>query len=457
MIFYIYPAEGSQKQQVTSYMLLFFRDFYLLFGCVSLLLLSVTGAVQAETETGWIEEIRFVGNDRTKPQIMLQEIVIKVGDPADPDNIEKSRQAIMDLGLFKSVNARLEPGEVGQILEFAVNEKYYVIPLPRLDRSADGEISYGARLTVDNLAGLNQRLRLTYEAMEGSSSTDRTVHSVDMSYSYPRVVGTQYGLGVALVRTAYPVTTLDDQGNLVAEHDRMFNSAAMGLSRWLSREGPSQGWNAGGSLFWRYLLYDQQLGAPLLFESEKAVGVSLGIGYTRVHDHLFSREGMEYGYIHELGLVELGSDTPYARNSVYYRHYFPLGLPQEHKNFNMQIRFGGTGGTVPIADDPFVLGGSRDLRGFDKGSIGGRSFFVINMELLAPLWGHNAARGVVFADYGNAYPDNRVLDFGDLESAVGFGLRYKVKSFVDLQLRVDVTYAFGLDRTKAYIGTKNTF
>ncbi len=437
-------------------MLLFFRYFYLLFGCF-LLLPGEAAADQVETETGWIEEIRFVGNDWTKPKIMLQEMVIRVGDPVDTDKIERSRQAIMDLGLFKSVDVRLEPGEIGQILEIAVNEKYYVIPLPRLDRSADGEISYGARLTIDNLAGLNQRLRLTYEATEGSTTTDRTVHSVDMSYSYPRVVGTHFGLGLALSHTTYPVTTVDDQGDLEAEHNRTFNSASVGLSRWLSREGPSQGWNAGGSLFWRYLQYNQQVGEPLPLESEKAVGLSLSIGYTKVHDYLFSREGMEYGYIHELGLEAMGSDTPYARNLIYYRHYFPLGLPHEHKNFNMQIRFGGTGGTVPIVDDPFVLGGSRDLRGYNKGSIGGRSFFAINLELLAPLWGHNAARGVVFADYGNAYPDNRVLDFGNLESAAGFGVRYRVRSFVDLQFRIDVTYAFGLDRTKVYVGTKNTF
>ncbi len=425
-------------------------------GCLLMVWIGVVGEVRAESD--WIEEIRFVGNERTQPRIMLQEIIIQVGDPVDPDKIERSRQAIMDLGLFKSVNVRLYPGpQFGQVLEFSVSEKYYVIPLPRFDRSADGEVSYGARLTVDNVAGLNQRVKLTYEATSGCCNTDRTVHSVDMSYSYPRVVGTHYGLGVSLLRSVYPVVTQDALGNTAAEHDRNFSAAGIGLSRWLSREGPSQGWNAGMSVFWRYLFFNQALGAPVVIESEKTAGLSLGIGYTRVHDYLFSREGLEYGYISEHGLVRMGSDTPYSRNFVYYRHYFPLGLPHEHKNFNMQLRFGGTGGEVPIADQSYELGGSRDLRGYDKGGIGGRSFFVLNMELLAPLWGHNAARGVVFADYGNAYADNRLLDFGDLESSFGFGLRYKIKSFVDFQLRVDVSFAFGLDRKKVYFGSKNTF
>lgn len=439
-----------------KFIMLFCRCFYLLPGCLWVFWIGLIGNAQAET--GWIEEIRFAGNERTQPRIMLQEMVIRVGDPVDPDKIEQSRQAIMDLGLFKSVDAKLHPGPMlGQILEFTVSEKYYIIPLPRFDRSADGEVSYGARLTVDNLAGLNQRLKMTYEATSGCCATERTVHSVDMSYSYPRVVGTDYGLGVTVLRTVYPVVTEDTLGNTAAEHDRYFNAASVGLSRWLSREGPSQGWSAGTTVFWRYLFFSQEFGAPLVKEPEKTAGLSLGIGYTRVHDYLFSRQGLEYGYISEHGLVRMGSDTPYSRNYVYYRHYFPLGLPHEHKNFNMQLRFGGTGGEVPIADHSYALGGSRDLRGYDKDGLGGRSFFVLNLEMLAPLWGHNAARGVVFADYGNAYDDNRVLDFGDLESSFGFGLRYKVKSFVDFQLRVDVSFAFGLDRKKVYFGSKNTF
>lgn len=433
---------------------------YRLSGCLLLALLLASAEVlarQGDTDGGWVEEIRFVGNEKTKPRIMRQEIVINEGDPADPEKIERSRQAIMDLGLFKSVDARLLPGENGQILEFAVSEKIYVIPLPQLDRSEDGEVSYGGRLTVDNLAGLNQRLRLTYEVLSGGFASDRTVHSADVSYRYPRVAGTHYGLGMSFERSVSPETTKDGLGDTVAEHDRISNEVSIGLSRWLSHEGPSQGWNVGFSTFWRYLLFDQQFGAPLDRAPEKAVGFSFDIGYTRVHDYLFSRKGLEYGLVSEHGLVAMGSDTPYSRNYVYYRHYFPLGPPQRHRNLNLQLRFGGTGGEVPIADFPYVLGGSRDLRGYDKDTIGGRSFFVVNFELLAPLWGHNAARGVVFADVGNAYDDNRLLDFGDLESSLGFGLRYKLKSFVDFQLRVDLSYAFGLERRKVYVGSKNTF
>lgn len=441
---------------------LFYIYIFRVFGGSLLTLALLAGEVRAQSpdpaQGAWIEAIRFVGNDKTKPRILRQEMVIQEGDPADPLAIERSRQAIMDLGLFKSVDARLEPGQQpqGKILEFAVSEKYYVIPLPQLDRDADGEISYGGRLTVYNLGGLNQRLRMTYEAKSGGV-VERTVNSVEMSYTYPRVAGTHYGLGVGLGRSITPISTRDGNGETVTEHDQIHNSASIGVSRWLSREGPSQGWTAGLSTFWRYRLFEQKFGPADPLRAEKAVGITADIGYTRVHDYLYSREGLQYGFITEHGLTAMGSDTPYSRNQLYYRHYFPIGEIQQHRNLNLQLRLGSTGGSIPIVDFPYVLGGSSDLRGYSKDTIGGRSFFLMNVEFLAPLWGHNAARGVVFADLGNAYDDNRLLDFGDLESSAGFGLRYRVKSFVDFQIRLDVSYAFGLDRRKVYVGSRNTF
>ena len=433
-------------------MLLLFKRFLLFSGTLLWLVMAV-----ARAETGWIEAIRFVGNDKTKPSILLQELTVQVGDPADPANIERSRQAIMDLGLFDAVAAHLLVGQQGQILEFTLSEKYYLIPLPRLDRTADGEVSYGGRLTVDNMGGLNQRFRVTYKALRGCCSTDRTVHSISSSYNYPRVAGTHYGLGVSLAHTVSPVATVDSDGNQLAEHDRQDNKVAIGLSRWLSKEGPSSGWSAGGTLFWRQRQFEQQFGVPIGYGAEKAVGLTLGLGYSGVHDYLFSRAGLQYGVVSEHGLTVMGADTGYSRNYVYYRHYFLRGHVSEHKNLNLQLRFGGTSGTVPIDDYSYGLGGSRDLRGYDKNGIGGRSFFVVNLEYLAPMWGHNAARWVVFADVGNAYVDNRMLDPGDLESSAGFGFRYKIKSFVNFQLRIDASYAVGLKRHKVYFGSKNTF
>jgi len=55
-----------------------------------------------ETTSPIIVDIVFQGNKVTRPRTMIQEMVLSKGDPADPEKVELSRQAIMDLNLFKS-------------------------------------------------------------------------------------------------------------------------------------------------------------------------------------------------------------------------------------------------------------------------------------------------------------------------------------------------------------------
>ena len=407
-------------------------------------------------EKGIIADIRFSGNKHTRPHIMLQEMLVKAGDVIDPERIERSRQAVMDLGLFKSVEVILTPQGRDVVLDIEVSEKYYMIPVPKLDRSADGEVSYGAQLTMDNLWGLNQKLKVVYKAERGCCQNSGTVSTYSLIYEYPRVMGSDYGLGVSVSHEATPDSDIDLLGNKISEYQRVLDSAGVTVSHWLGREGPSSGWSIGATTFWRHLIFSQQSGLPLTTGPEKAVGVTLSLGYTKVHDLLYSREGVEFGISSEQGLEWMGSDVPYSRNQLYYRQYVPVGNTP-HTNLDLQMRLGVTGGDVPIDENSYGLGGSRELRGYEKGSIEGRSYFVANLEYLHPLFGLPAARGVFFMDVGNAYLDNRLVDLADIKTSAGIGLRYKFKSFVNLQLRMDLAYAFGLSDRKFYIGVKNTF
>ena len=404
-----------------------------------------------------IEEIRFVGNKRTKPEILLQELPVGVGDTINSELVERSRQAIMDLGLFKSVKIDLLLTETGRIVEITVDEKYYFFPLPRLNRDADGEVSYGVTLRMDNLGGLNQKVKFTYRQARACCGSSDKIDTYSLFYNYPRVAGTHYGLVFSLAHSINPVEDENILGNVIAEYEENFDSAGVGVSRWLSREGPSSGWSLGASVFWRRLTFSQQSGAPITHAVEKAVGLAGVLRYIDIHDYLFSRSGLEYGFITEQGVDEMGSDAPFSRNQFFYRHYFPAGEIESHKNLNLQLRFGVAGGDVPIDDAPYSLGGSRDLRAYEKNSFSGQSFFLANVEYLTPIGGHNALRGVAFVDFGNTYADNRIIDFGDVEKSAGLGLRYRVKSFVNLQLRIDMGYAFGLSQREVYVGTKNSF
>ena len=427
---------------------------------LGLLVLCLPLAVQAEERIEYppvpaapvISEIRFAGNKTTRPEIFHQEMLVKVGDPALPDLIERSRQAIMDLGLFKSVTADLLSEGERTVLLITVKEKYYIFPIPKLNRDADNNITLGAQLRMDNLAGLNQRLKLTYET-EKSDTSDSDSKTSRLEYSYPRINGSPYAVDVNVSRTSTP--TEDSSSGTLVSYESESSYAGVNVSRWVVQESPGIGWRSGSGLVWQKQLYNVYSGAPQDLREGRGVGITALIEYTNVHDYLYSRSGHVYGYSGVFGAPFLGSDNDYTLHLLYFRGFFPM-FDRPHETLDVQFRLG-------LSSDPlfggtsYGLGSSSTLRGYPAGIITGNAYVLANLEYFTPFGSYYPLRGGVFVDVGNAYPGNSEINLSDLKSTVGIGLRLKLKSFVKIDLRVDYAYAVDTGETKVYAGTKETF
>lgn len=413
---------------------------------------SPSSTVQEAARTRIISEIRFSGNKTTRPEIFLQEMQVKVGDPTDVVLIEQSRQAIMDLGLFKSVRADLSQEGDRTILLISVKEKYYVLPIPKLNRDADNKFTLGAQLRMDNLAGLNQRLRLTYEA-EKVDSADTNSKTSRLEYSYPRLRGSPYGLDINASRTRVP-TQSTDNGTPV-NYTTEVSSAGVSINRWLRQDFPGIGWRAGTGLIWQQQIQRVSAGMPQNLQEGRGVAFTALVEYTHVHDYLYSRGGTVYGYTGVFGAPWLGSDSDYTQHQLYFRGYYPV-FTWPHSTFDVQFKLGLANDTLYGAQ-AYGLGGSNTLRGYKSGSITGNAFVLANMEYLTPFYNYYPIRGGVFIDVGNAYANNDDLDFSGLKTSVGIGLRLKLKSFVKIDLRIDYAYAVDTGDTKVYAGTKEAF
>jgi outer membrane protein assembly factor BamA len=426
------------------------RGFFVRNFTCSLFFFSTFALAQVTQEK--IVDIRFVGNAVTKPQTMLEEMVVHIGDPADPGRIEISRQAIMNLGIFIEVRSELLPADGGKILQIEVKEKYYFLPIPRLNRNADGDISYGGQIRWDNIAGLNQQMKLTYETQRsaGADPNANAVKDLTLSYSYPRIMGTPYNINFSGRDTRNDINVITD-GMQTAQYNHEGTNVSFTLSRFFKREGPSRGWRAGGGVVQREEKYRYVSGTPDVYTDSHTVALTGLIDYTDIRDYLYSRDGVSYGYNIERGLFPLGSDYEYLRQEFYFRKYSPV-TEQAHNNLDFQLRLGFSDG---VPGDTFTLGGSDTLRGYPRDSILGRSFVLANVEYLVPLFDRKELRGVIFMDVGNAYPDN-YIHLSHLKSSIGLGVRFTLKSFVKIHLRVDLAYALTGDR-KVYAGSKDAF
>lgn len=398
-----------------------------------------------------IVAIRFVGNKVTRPSVMLQEMTIHVGDPVNRRKIDASRQAIMNLGLFKSVKTKLLPATGGKILQISVKEKYYVLPLPRLSRNADGDISYGGAVTLDNFMGLNQHVQMVYQRTIPKDLNTTTIHSWSLNYQYPRIVGTNYGVSVSGGRQRNDVTA-GPAG--VGQGIYRFDGRSLNVmvTKFLFG-GPSAGWTGGLGVAWADNFYQYVSGQPGLYQTARTVALTAALGYTDVQNLIYDRKGFAYGYNLQVGARPFGSDYGFVEHLLYVRSYFPIGdIP--YQNLNMQLQVGlSSGYPAPV----FYLGGSDTLRGFPRNSLYGRAFVLANIQYLRPIDGHPAWRGVLFADIGNAYPNDAHIDLTHLETDVGTGLRWRIRSFVNVELRLDLGYGINDHNAKIYAGTRDIF
>jgi hypothetical protein len=238
-------------------------------------------------------------------------------------------------------------------------------------------------------------------------------------------------------------------------YNNTFDYFNLSLGRWLIQHGPSRGWHGGAGLIWQKQAIDIYEGMPSAIDG-RGVGVGGFFEYTNVRNLLYSRVGREFGWSGEFGVPLLGSDNDYTRHLLYYRAYYPV-TQRLHTTINTQVQIG-------LASDPlfggqaYALGGSKTLRGYPSGGLTGNSFALVNMEWLTPVKrDYYPFLGGFFVDVGNTYPSNSDLDFSDPKVGAGLALRFKLKSFVKIELRFDYAYNFDTGEWKAYAGTREAF
>ncbi len=412
---------------------------------LTLLLPSIASAVV-------VDEIRFAGNDKTQPSTMLQEILISPGDEVSDAQIETARQSIMDLGLFKSVETDVREENGRNILRFTIKEKHYWFVLPRLSRSGDGDISYGAAMRFHNVRGRNQTLIIGAKRTELTDADLAERDEVTVRYTNPRLFGSSFELST---RLKYEQSELDDvRGDLSGEYARNLAEFRIGVSRWF-KPGPSRGWRAGIEATLRDYEHVLLSGDPGLYTDATVLSLSALLEYYDVQDRLYSRRGVHFGYELMGSSDNFVSDASYTSHTLFFKRYMPVG-DVEHTNLNVQLRAGYVNRTV-FGDLAHSLGGSSSLRGFDRESVEGNAFILANVEYLRPLFGKPNIRGVLFADVGNAYDTVDDVDLGDLRYSLGIGLRWRLESFVKTELRLDFAKGFDDGVEKVYASTKATF
>jgi outer membrane protein assembly factor BamA len=403
---------------------------------LAVLLVCAAAAAHAEEAQPVIREIVFRGNETTQPETMLREMSIHVGDPVEPREVERSRQGVQDLGLFRSVDAEIEPIDGGVRLVIAVKEKHYFLPLPRADASSDGGYGYGAQLRWDNVWGLNHTFNPYFERRQPSEGEDdpekRGVQTrTQLRYTAPFVyekVG--LNLSAGYFRTPYlePLA-----------YDETVTFLSVGLTRKLSEGRRSQGWTGVTGLTWNEQKHD---GAtvptdPADVAKGHAVSLSLGAFYRDLRFNVYSDEGEAYGFEVQSATRDIASDYDFTSYGLSWYRYLNVG-ETAHQNLNLSLDLrarhdGAYGG------DFYAIGGVETVRGFEPETAKGDAYYAASIEYLRPVF-RDSIRVLAVVDAANAFAAPGDANLDKVYVSAGFGVRFRIQAFVALDLELGMAW-----------------
>jgi Surface antigen variable number repeat len=104
-----------------------------------------------------ITQIEILGNEKTKPHIILKDLESAVGRPATEFDIAAARNALLKLGIFREVTIEYAPQGDGVTMRVTVIEKWTLIPMPVVS-TARGINTFGLFLLDTNVLGYGKTL-----------------------------------------------------------------------------------------------------------------------------------------------------------------------------------------------------------------------------------------------------------------------------------------------------------
>jgi outer membrane protein insertion porin family len=388
-------------------------------------------ALKFAVEEGRVVTIRSIlitGHRSTRTSVIRKEIRVKAGEPADMSLIQETKRRLERLGIFSEVRIDEIPTDTASenlVIAVLEGEKNYV------------GLGIGFE-TVDAVRSLalwdsQYRIRGTGEYIRSNALGTAAQVSLVGQYSLIEkraiVSWTQpYLFGLALRPSLLGWIEAEDLVSYA--YDRRgfsFNTVRqLGRSNLLLT---TLSWTR--TILTKLDIPESDVDRRLQPYSTALLSVSLV--RDRRDDSLNPERGYFLSGVAQLAAPILGTESDYWKGFFKFQYFHPL---TSRVPFGLTARAGIGSGLISIPER-FFAGGANSFRGeeFDRlgpkdpasgNPVGGKALFVINAELGFPIIpALRDLSGVGFYDLGNVFAELKDFRIAALESAAGFGIRYK--------------------------------
>ncbi|NLC56024.1 MAG: BamA/TamA family outer membrane protein [Armatimonadetes bacterium] len=412
---------------------------------------SPEGKVTIPIAEGWVEAVRITSpakKMKTKQRVILRELETKPGEVFHLPTLQSDLMQLRNLDYFEIVEPKVldgsEPGKVVLVLD--CKEKKTGTVSVGLGYSSRERLVGFADITENNFRGVGQQIGVRWEA---GQFTNRSGY--EFSFADPWMLGKRTSLGLQLYnRTTNRPLLVDDIDTWIFEKRK-----GIGVS-----VGKPFGTRNRVLLDFRSddIGFQPVSGFPeppadLLASEGRVTSLTLrGIRNTRDYD-INPKRGALYSTSLEMAGGPLGGAWSFTKIGADIRHYVPIGRskPDSSKQMVLATRLmaGAALGNTPLSEN-YWIGGAESLRGYREDQFHGTRLLLLSTELRVPF-GSNL-QGVTFFDYGYAWPKGTGFSLGDLQPAVGIGLRVVTQLG---PLRLD--YGFGKDGGRSHFSIGHVF
>jgi outer membrane protein insertion porin family len=409
-----------------------------------------TGKLTINVLEAIVEELRVVGNSKTRTAVVLKNLRTKPGSVLNRRRFQRDLERLKNLGYFRSVEPEFERGtEKGRvILVLDVEEEKTGLATIGVGYAGGG--SSGIRSGVTGAVSYSDR-NLFGQGKNVSVSWQRgaQISAIALSYFDPAINGNQDSIGVSLFKNdvdglRQPVSVNGQQEFAFYDDSRIGGSFTYGHPL-------SDDLRIFGTL--RHETIEILRDSDSFFTP---VGLGTGslnsVGFSALYD---TRDDIFNPHVGtfangSINVAGFGGDFNFEKYTLEGRYYLPLG---ENHTLAMRAWAGMVTGDAPITEF-FFSGGPDTLRGYQQNQFFGTRFLLANLEYRFPIGNIKFLRGAVFADAGNAWSPG---DFNEdkIYLDAGIGLRITFPALGLGVIRLD--YAFGEDGGRTQIGIGQSF
>ena len=399
-----------------------------------------------------IGAITFEGNEKTADHVIARELLVRSGDPFNPQAIARSQERVERLAFIDEVTVTIEhPNTLENTKDLTVN----------VDERFGGAVEFGVGFgDVEGVRGFvdvsHSNLFGTGRTLGARAEISQIEQRYALRYREPWFLGQPLDAvaTISYLTEKRVATDLLSFDRLTIYEYRQPFGTAFGFESRLTE-------NVTASLLYRYEIDDifkvrdeiiaARRDAGFLDDTQKITIASLmpSIIWDTRNDPFNPTRGAFHAVTLKQSAEVLGSEDQFYKFTGQSAWFMPIGdrvVLALQGRAGYTERFGNTS-RVPIVER-FFVGGRNTVRGYDQDTLGvtgqtvvdgiptgGNAMFVSNMEFRVAL--PRAVGFVVFVDGGTVWRDARNIDFQDMKFSVGPGIRYNTPVG---PLRLDLGY-----------------